>query len=77
MEAKQTFALVREAVQQWAEDKGVDMLRLDDAVDVRWSLVHGLITLAMAGTCRRPGSCQANFTGSHSRNAIRLEPSPT
>ncbi len=49
VEAKQTFALVREAVQQWAEDKGVDMLRLDDAVDVRWSLVHGLITLAMAG----------------------------
>jgi AcrR family transcriptional regulator len=49
VEAKQSFALVREAVQQWAQDKEVDMPLLDDAVDARWGLVHGLVTLAMTG----------------------------
>lgn len=49
VEAKQTFALMREAVQQWAQDKGVDMPRLNDVVDARWGLVHGLVSLTMAG----------------------------
>jgi hypothetical protein len=49
VEAKQTFALVREAIRQWAMSKGVEMPQLDAAVDARWGLVHGLITLTMAG----------------------------
>ena len=49
VEAKQSFALVREALQQWATSQGVEIKRLNELVDARWALVHGLITLTMAG----------------------------
>jgi AcrR family transcriptional regulator len=47
LEARQTFALMRENVISWAEATNADMPRPDDAVDALWGMVHGLITLAM------------------------------
>lgn len=49
VEVRQSFALAREALQQWAEAKGVEMSHIHDLVEARRGLIHGLITLAMAG----------------------------
>lgn len=48
VEVKQSFALAREAIQQWAEAKGVERTDIADLVEARRGLIHGLITLAMA-----------------------------
>src|SRR5438270_2527286 len=49
VEIRQSFGLAREAVQQWADAKGVEIPHINDLVEARRSLIHGLITLAMAG----------------------------
>lgn len=49
VEIKHNFALAREALQQWAEAKGVEIPDITDLVEARRGLIHGLITLAMAG----------------------------
>ena len=48
VEVKQSFALARAALQQWAEAKGVEIAHLNDLVEARRGLIHGLITLALA-----------------------------
>ena len=48
VEVKQSFGLVREAMEQWAQAKGVERGDITDLVEARRSLIHGLITLAMA-----------------------------
>ncbi|HZR41391.1 MAG TPA: TetR/AcrR family transcriptional regulator [Ktedonobacteraceae bacterium] len=48
VEVKQSFALAREALQQWAEAKGVEVPDITDLVEARRGLIHGLITLALA-----------------------------
>jgi AcrR family transcriptional regulator len=48
VEVKQSFALVREAMEQWAQAKGVERGDITDLVEARRGLIHGLITLAMA-----------------------------
>jgi AcrR family transcriptional regulator len=48
VEVKQSFGLAREAMEQWAEAKGVERADLTDLVEARRGLIHGLITLAMA-----------------------------
>ena len=48
VEVKQSFALAREAMEQWAQAKGVERGDITDLVEARRSLIHGLITLAMA-----------------------------
>ncbi len=49
VEVKRSFALAREALQQWADAKGVEIAHLNDLVEARRGLLHGLITLAQAG----------------------------
>jgi len=49
VEVRQSFALAREALQQWAASKGVEIPHINDLVEARRGLIHGLITLAMAG----------------------------
>jgi AcrR family transcriptional regulator len=49
VEVRQSFALAREALQQWADAKGVEIPHITDLVEARRGLIHGLITLAMAG----------------------------
>lgn len=49
VEAKKSFALEREALEQWAVSKGVDLPSPNDLVDALWGLVHGLVTLAIEG----------------------------
>lgn len=48
VEVKQSFALAREAMEQWADAKRVERADLTDLVEARRGLIHGLITLAMA-----------------------------
>jgi AcrR family transcriptional regulator len=48
IEVKQSFALAREAMEQWAEAKGVERADLTELVEARRGLIHGLITLTMA-----------------------------
>jgi hypothetical protein len=48
VEVKQSFSLAREAVQPWAEARGVERAEITDLVEARRGLIHGLITLAMA-----------------------------
>jgi len=48
VEIKQSFSLAREAMQQWAEARGVERADLTDLVEARRGLIHGLITLAMS-----------------------------
>jgi AcrR family transcriptional regulator len=48
VEVRQSFGLAREALQQWAEAKGVERADIADLVEARRGLIHGLITLAMA-----------------------------
>jgi AcrR family transcriptional regulator len=48
VEIKQSFGLAREAMQQWAEARGVERADLTDLVEARRGLIHGLITLAMS-----------------------------
>lgn len=48
VEVKQSFALARIALQQWAEAKGVEIAHLNDLVEARRGMMHGLITLALA-----------------------------
>ncbi len=49
VEVRQSFGLAREAIQQWAEARGIERADLTDLVEVRRGIIHGLITLAMAG----------------------------
>ena len=49
LEARQTFALMRESLQNWAQATGTDFPRPNDAVDALWGVVHGLVSLAMDG----------------------------
>jgi AcrR family transcriptional regulator len=49
VEVRQSFALAREAIEQWAASKGVEIPHINDLVEARRGLIHGLITLAMAG----------------------------
>jgi len=48
VEVKQSFALARAAMEQWTQAKGVERGDITDLVEARRSLIHGLITLAMA-----------------------------
>jgi AcrR family transcriptional regulator len=48
VEVRQSFGLAREALQQWADAKGVERADIADLVEARRGLIHGLITLAMA-----------------------------
>src|SRR5579884_1535902 len=48
VEVKQSFALAREALQQWAATKGVEISEITDLVEARRSLTHGIIALALA-----------------------------
>ena len=48
IEVKQSFRLAREAIQQWAEARGVERADITDLVEARRGLIHGLITLAMS-----------------------------
>jgi AcrR family transcriptional regulator len=48
VEVKQSFALAREAMEQWAKAKGIETTNLYDLVEARRGLIHGLITLALA-----------------------------
>jgi AcrR family transcriptional regulator len=48
VEVRQSFGLAREALQQWAEAKGVERADITDLVEARRGLIHGLISLAMA-----------------------------
>ncbi len=52
-EVRESFTLAREALAQWAASKGLELPNLRDLVEARRGLLHGLITLAMAG--RIPG----------------------
>jgi AcrR family transcriptional regulator len=47
-EAKATFALVRSALASWSEAHAVALRDLDDAVDILWATLHGLVSLALA-----------------------------
>jgi AcrR family transcriptional regulator len=49
VEVKQSFSLAREAMEQWAEARGVEKSDIIDLVEARRGLIHGLIVLAMAG----------------------------
>ena len=49
VEVRQSFALAREALQQWAEARGVKIPDITDLVEARRGLIHGLTILAMAG----------------------------
>ena len=49
VEIRQSFGLAREAIQQWTEAMGVERADLTDLVEARRGIIHGLITLAMAG----------------------------
>jgi AcrR family transcriptional regulator len=48
VEVKRSFGLAREAMEQWAEVRGVERADLTDLVEARRGLIHGLITLTMA-----------------------------
>lgn len=48
-EVKRSFRLAREAIEQWAASKGVEILHIDDLVEARRGVIHGLVTLTMAG----------------------------
>lgn len=52
-EMRASFNIAREGLELWAASKGLDLPNLRDLVEVRRGLLHGLITLAMAG--RIPG----------------------
>jgi AcrR family transcriptional regulator len=47
LEARQTFALMRESLQRWAQATETDFPQLDDGVDALWGVVHGLASQAM------------------------------
>ena len=48
-EVRQSFGLAHEAIEQWAASKEVELPHLNDLVEARRGVIHGLITLAMAG----------------------------
>jgi AcrR family transcriptional regulator len=48
-EVRQSFGLAREATEQWAASKGVEIPHINDLLEARRGLIHGLITLTMAG----------------------------
>ena len=48
VEVKQSFGLAREAMEQWAQARGVERADITDLVEARRSLLHGFITLALA-----------------------------
>lgn len=48
IEVKQSFGLAREAMEQWAEVRGVERTDIPDLVEARRGLIHGLIALTMA-----------------------------
>ena len=49
VEIRLSFSLAREAIQQWTEVMGVERADLTDLVEARRGIIHGLITLALAG----------------------------
>jgi len=49
VEIKQSFGLAREAIEQWAQARGVERADITDLVEARRGLIHGLITLALTG----------------------------
>ncbi len=52
-EVRQSFRLAYEAVEQWAASQNVEPSRIRDLVETRRAMIHGMITLALAG--RFPG----------------------
>jgi AcrR family transcriptional regulator len=48
-EVRQSFRLASEAVEQWAVSQGVESSRIRSLLEARRGLIHGLITLALAG----------------------------
>jgi AcrR family transcriptional regulator len=48
VEVKQSFRLTREAMEQWAEARGVERVDFTDLMEARRGLIHGFITLTMA-----------------------------
>lgn len=48
-EARAIFALLRDTLLSWMQQKHVDLAEPDAAIDALWGAVHGLITLTMAG----------------------------
>ncbi len=48
-EARAIFALLRDTLLSWTQQKQVDLAEPDAAIDALWGAVHGLITLTMAG----------------------------
>jgi AcrR family transcriptional regulator len=48
IEVKQSFGLAREAMEQWAQARGVEKADITDLVEARRGVIHGLITLTMA-----------------------------
>jgi AcrR family transcriptional regulator len=48
VEVKQSFRLAREAMEQWAQARGVERADITDLVEARRGLIHGIIILAMA-----------------------------
>ena len=48
VEVKQSFGLALEAMEQWAQARGVERADITDLVEARRCLIHGLITLALA-----------------------------
>jgi AcrR family transcriptional regulator len=47
VEVRQSFALAREAMEQWAAAKRVEVPDITDLVEARRGLIHGLVTLTM------------------------------
>jgi AcrR family transcriptional regulator len=47
IEARQTFAVMRESLESWAAATAADLDEPNAYVDAIWGLVHGLISLAM------------------------------
>ncbi|SRR5581483_11844303 len=47
VEVKESFALAREALQQWAAANGIEVPDITDLVEARRGLIHGIVTLAM------------------------------
>lgn len=48
-EVKQSFGLAHDAVEQWAASKGIEIPHLNNLLEARRGLIHGLITMTMAG----------------------------
>ena len=49
MEARAAFALLRDTLLSWMQREQIALSEPDAAIDSLWGVVHGLITLTMAG----------------------------